>query len=268
MSTDLAKLNRLRVNAGKTELKSWKASQAKLAEAIKALEDAGHTDALPGANVDAAPVIEDPEIAKARPEPEDDKAEDDAEDDAPKSLADSAMAKNIGTTDDPKPKSEPKKAKAHLARGLDTDQMARQSRLAVRMQREKEKREEKEAKKNKPKVTLSDADKRQIADEAKSRKPKIAGEIDAKKDPEGAKRQRKHVEDKQKARAESGKKPKEKNANEVTVAEVARELNIDPKVARAKMRRYEGKPGYPKTVKGERWTFPMSAKAEVVKILK
>jgi hypothetical protein len=47
---DLAKLNRLRVNAGKPELQAFKGGQEKLDAAIKTLEDAGHTDVLPGAN--------------------------------------------------------------------------------------------------------------------------------------------------------------------------------------------------------------------------
>src|SRR3546814_2706025 len=70
MSNDLAKLNRLRLNAGKPELKSLKASQDKLDAAVKTLEDAGHTDALPGANVEAKPETTDPEIAANLVEPE------------------------------------------------------------------------------------------------------------------------------------------------------------------------------------------------------
>lgn len=257
MSTNnLEKLNRLRVNAGKSELKSWKASQAKLDDAIKALEDAGHTDALPGANTDAAPNIDDPEVAAARPEIEETK------DETP-SLADSAMIKNIAN--DPKPEPKKTNGKASLARGLDTDAYARQSRERVRDLREKEKKEAKAKK-----VELSDADKKQIKDEAESRKKdkkpgKIVGEVDAKKDPEKAKRQKKHVEEKQKARAE---KPKvEKNPNEVTVADIARELDIDPKVARAKLRRHEDKLTKLHSKGQDRWTFPKSAAPEIKKIL-
>lgn len=260
MSTNnLEKLNRLRVNAGKTELKSWKASQEKLDAAIKVLEDAGHTDVLPGADAGAAPKIDDPEVAAARPEPE--KA-----DEAP-SLADSAMAKNIAN-----PPKEEKKAKNDgrpaLARGLDNEPYARNCRDRVRDHREKEKKEAKAKK-----VELSEADKKQIKDEAESRKSskkkgkgKIAGEVDAKKEPEKAKRQKKHVEDKQKARAE---KPKaEKNPNEITVADIARELDIDPKVARAKLRRHEDKLTKLHTKGQDRWTFPKTAAAEIKKILK
>jgi len=228
---DLAKLNRLRVNAGKKELKAWKADQSKLDEQVKALEDAGFTDALPGANTDAAPVTDDPEVQAARP------------------------------TDETPAKKEPTKTngKPSLARGLDTDGYAHHSRKAVRDIREKEKREKKEQA-----AKLSPEDKQQIADEAKRRK----GDLDPKT--AKGKRQKQHIKDKQEARAKAGRvtKSKEKNPDEVTVADIARELNIDPKIARAKMRRYEGKDNYPKPVKGERWTFPKSAKAAIAKILK
>lgn len=254
MSTNtLEKLNRLRVNAGKTELKSWKASQAKLDDAIKALEEQGFDDVLPGADANAAPKIDDPEVAKARPEPEE----------AP-SLADSAMAKNIDNST-----KEPVKAKNDgrpaLARGLDNEPYAKNCRERVRDHREKEKKDAKAKK-----VELSEADKKQIKDEAESRKPKkgkgkIAGEVDAKKEPEKAARQKKHVEDKQKARAE---KPKaEKNPNEITVADIARELDIDPKVARAKLRRHEDKLTKLHSKGQDRWTFPKAAGAEIKKIL-
>jgi hypothetical protein len=256
---DLAKLNRLRVNAGKAELKTWKASKDKLAEAIGTLEAAGHTDALPGANIDAAPVTTDPEVIKAlTPVKKDD------EDEVP-SLADSALSKSLDNT--PKPAPTQTKGKASLARGLDTDSYAKHSRERVRDIREKEKRDKKETR-----AALSDADKKQIKDEAESRKVKPAGAVDPKKDPEKAARQLKHIEDKQKARAEKTKdKPaaKEKNDNEISVADIARELDIDPKVARAKLRRHKDKLAklYAKGVT-DGWIFPKAAKAELVKILK
>jgi hypothetical protein len=110
---DLAKLNRLRVNAGKPELASFKASPEKLDEAIKKLEDAGFTDVLPGANEEAAPVSDDPEVQAARP------------------------------PEEPPQKKEPTKTsgKPSLARGLDTDTYAKHSRTAVRDHREREKKE-------------------------------------------------------------------------------------------------------------------------------
>lgn len=257
---NLEKLNRLRVNAGKNELKSWKASQAKLDDAIKALEDAGHTDALPGANTDAAPKIDDPEVAAARPEPEASSPAK-AENDVPVLPA---PPSGNGMTH--------QKGKPALARGLDTEMYARNCRKAVRDHREKEKKESKAKK-----VELSDADKKQIKDEASSRgrktlpprakQPgKIVGEVDAKKEPEKAQRQKDKIAAKQEAREE---KPKaEKNPNEITVADIARELDIDPKVARAKLRRHEDKLTKLHSKGQDRWTFPKTAAAEIKKILK
>ena len=112
---DLAMLNRLRVNAGKPELNSWKASKAKLIEAITKLQEEGFLDTLPGANVNAAPVTDDPELAKARPE------EEPAEKAPPV----------------------PKKIKPALARGADNGVFTEHSRKAVQDHRQREKAREK-----------------------------------------------------------------------------------------------------------------------------
>lgn len=234
----LAKLNRMRVNAGKPELKSWKGSRSKINELIDGFEAQGITDALPGANVNAQPITNDPEVAKALPK------------------------------DEPAEKKEPTvtKVKASLARGLDGVKEATHSRKAVQDIRRKEKAD----------LKLSKEDKQQIADEAEARsRPK--GEVDPKKDPEKAARQKKHIEDKQKARAEKNKANGRNPANdrlkapgddEVTVAEIARELDIDPKVARAKLRRHESKLEALHTKGQDRWTFPKSAKKTIMEILK
>jgi hypothetical protein len=224
MANDLAKLNRLRENAGKNPLKTFKAGQEKLDAAIKTLEEAGYTDVLPGANTEIPAQTDDPEVKAARP-PEDE-------------------SKVIN-------------GKPSLARGLDKEQYAAHSRKAVRDHREKEKKE---------KALLSPEDKKQIADEAKLRK----GEVDAKKDPKKAARQKKHIEDKKAARKAAGKvsKIREKNPDEITVADIARELDIDPKVARAKLRRHEDKIKSLHTKGQDRWTFPKSAKAKIMAILK
>ncbi len=240
MADDLDKLNRLRVNAGKTELKSWKGSKKVLIEQIQKLEAEGHKDVLPGANIDAAPVTNDPELAAARP-PENE----------PPSLADSGMAKNIDNSpkDEDKPKAKVTNGKPHLARGLDSEPYARQSREKVRDHRDREKKAAKaETKKDKP--------------------PK--GAVDPKKDPEKAKRQQQHIEEKRQKRAAEGKlKPtKEKNDNEVSVADIARKLDIDPKVARAKLRRHEDKLDKLRGKGMDRWVFPKSAAAEIEKILR
>lgn len=230
---DLAKLNRLRINAGKTELKAFKAGQPKLDAAIKALEDAGHTDVLPGAKVDAAPVTDDPEVQAARPD----------EEPAP-------VEKREPTRTNGKPS---------LARGLDTDAYAKNSRLAVRQHREREKREA---------AQLSPEDKKQLKDEAAARQAR--GEVDPKKDPAKAKRQKQHIADKQAARAKTGKvtKSKDKNPDEITVADIARELDMDPKIARAKLRRHEDKISKLHTKGQDRWTFPKSARKTIADILK
>lgn len=232
MANDLAKLNRLRVNAGKAELKSWKASQPKLNTAITSLEEAGFKDVLPGANLDAQPVTTDPEIA-------------------------SALDNNIAN---PEPPAEEKPRKVHLARGLDTDTMGANCRYAVRQARAAEKKAKLEEK-----AKLSPEDKAQIKAEAKLRK----GEVDPKKDSKKAKRQKKHIEEKQAKRKAEGKVVKSKaGENEITVADIARDLDIDPKVARAKLRRHEDKLAKLRNKGAERWVFPKSAKAEIMKILK
>lgn len=226
MSDKLSKLNRLRLNAGKTELKSWKAPQEKLDQAIATLESEGFLDVVPGAKVEAVPVTDDPEIAKVLP----------AED---------------------KPEVTPKKIKPGLSRGLESEQgLTVHCRKSIQDHR----RDEKKA------IKLSKEDQKQVEDEAKLRK----GEVDPKKDPEKAARQKKHIEEKKAEREKAGNvgKRKEVGKDEVSVADIARSLDMDPKIARAKLRRHEDKPNYPKTVKGERWVFPKSARKEIEKILK
>lgn len=268
MHAEFEKLNRLRVNAGKNPLKAWKATPAALNAQIKKFEDDGFTDALPGGNVKATPQTTDPEIIAALT-PKEEKT------DEPKSLEDSAMGKmatpKADKAEDKKPAT---KGRASLARGLDTDTMAQQSRMAVQMARSKEKKEKDAAKldaKGKEKVgkvIISKADKAQIAEEAKRPLPK--GQVDPKKEPEKAKRQADKIKEKQDKRKAEGKEPKPKKVDDgktFTAADLARDLDIDPKIARAKLRRYEGKDEYPAPIKGERWTYPNAAKPALTKIL-
>lgn len=234
MKDHLAKLNRLRVNAGKPELKSWKASKDKLLDQIDKLEKEGHTDVLPGANVEAKPVTEDPEVVAAL------------------------------TEEPPVPAKKPpemKKERAGLGRGLGDEPYARHCRKSIQDQRAKERKDKKQER-----VSLSERDKQQIKNEAELRK----GEVDPKKDPEKAARQKKHIEEKRAKRAAEGKVPKRKEVgkDEITVADIARELNMDPKIARAKLRRHEDKLTKLHTKGQDRWTFPKSAAAEIKKILK
>lgn len=223
MSAHLDKLNRLRVNAGKKPLKSWKTSKDSLLDAIDVLVKEGHLDTLPGANVAAAPVTTDPEVAAALE----------------------------------KPAPEVQHIKPGLGRGLGDEKYAVHSRKAVQDHRRDEKKANKADK----------AEKKELA----------KGEVDPKKDPEKAARQKKHIEEKQAARAAknkaNGKNPangrlKAPGKDETTVAEIARELGIDPKIARAKLRRHEDKLTKLHTRGQDRWTFPKSAAKEIKAILK
>lgn len=232
MQEYLSKLNRLRVNAGKKELKSWKAGKDAILDAIDKLEKAGVKDVLPGANVEAAPQTNDPEVAKV--------------------------------IKDPPPQPEPKKIKPGLGRGLGDEKYAVHSRKAVQDHRRDERKALKDLRKGKK--ALSDEDLEQVKKEAELRK----GEVDPKKDPAKAARQKKHIEEKQAARKAAGKKPtrKEVGKDEITVADIARELGIDPKIARAKLRRHEDKLTKLHSKGQDRWVFPKSAAADIKKILK
>lgn len=233
------KLNRLRQNIGKSPLKSWKASKDKLIDAIQTLEEAGAVDVLPGAKVDVSPNPgDDPELLKAlTPKPE----EDESSDETP-----------------PIEEKKPTKVKSELARGVKADTYSAHSRKSLSDQRKREKDAERAAKK---------AEKKAAKKAEKKDKPK--DEVDGKKDPEKAARQKKHIEDKREKRKKEGKlKPaKDKNPNEVTVADIARELDRDPKICRAKLRRHEAKlrEKYPQD--GDRWSFPTKAKKDIIKIL-
>ena len=228
----LAKLNRLRVNAGKPELKAWKASKDALLDAIDALEKQGYVDVLPGANIEATPKTEDPEVKEA-------------------------LSKEL-------PIKEPTKVKPGLSRGIGDDSYARNCRKSLQDQRAKEKQKLKELRGSG--VELDERDKQQIQNEAELRK----GEVNPKKDPEKAARQKKHIEEKQAKRKAEGKKPTKKQVkdDEVTVADIARELGMSPKLARNKLRRHEDKLTKLHTKGQDRWVFPKSAAAEIKKILK
>ena len=241
MKDYFAKLNRLRVNAGKPELKSWKASKDSLLDSISVLEKAGAIDVLPGANTEAVPVTADPLIAETLKDPPKPELTEDEKDRASKTHI----------------------IKPGLGRGLGDEKYAVHCRKAVQDHR----RDEKKASKVN-KAVLSDADKKQIKDEAEARLPK--GQVDPKKDPAKAERQAKHIADKKAAREAAGKAPAKKPtaSDEITVADIARDLGLDPKIARAKLRRHEDKLTKLHTKGQDRWTFPKAAAAEIKKILK
>lgn len=250
MKEYFAKLNRLRVNAGKPELKSWKASKDSLLDSISALEAAGALDVLPGVNTEAVAVTNDPEVAATLKDPE------------PKPEPE---AKPELTDDEKDRASKTHVIKPGLGRGLGDEKYAVHSRKAVQDHRIKEGKDAK-LKRAEEKALLSDKDKAQIKDEAKLRK----GEVDPKKDPAKAARQAQHIADKKAKREAAGKAPakKEVGKDEITVAEIARDLGLDPKIARAKLRRHEDKLTKLHSKGQDRWTFPKSAAPEIKKILK
>ena len=266
MTTTLAsleKLNRLRVNANMAELKSWKGSTAKLLEKIAELEAAGHSDALPGANLKAAPSVT-PELQEELKK---------EEETAKSVLGESAMAKAVDNSTPDEPKKE--KPRAKLARGLDTDSYARQSREKIRDQAEADKKEEKAKRKaEKAAKKIAEGNKKKKKGKKKKEKhviddAKIVGKVDEKADPEKAARQKKHIEDKQAARAaKKDKKVEDKDPNNFTVADLARELDIDPKTARNKLRRHSDKIDGLHSKGQDKWTFPNAAKKELTKILR
>lgn len=75
------------------------------------------------------------------------------------------------------------------------------------------------------------------------------------------------VNEKAKAAAEQ-RKAKADSKDMISLADLARELSINPKVARAKARRHSKVLASLKVAGAEGWEFPASAKAAVVKVLK
>lgn len=224
-----AKLNRLRVNAGKPELKSWKASKDSLLDAIASLEEAGFLDVLPGANVEAKPETADPEVQKA-------------------------LEKEPPVN----------KVKPGMSRGIGDDIFARNCRKSLQDIRAKEKKALKDLRSSG--VELDERDKQQIKNEAELRK----GEVNPKKNPAKAARQKKHIEEKQAKRKAEGKTTAKRqlDSNEISVADIARELGISPKTARGKLRRHEDKLAKLHTKGQDRWVFPKSAAPQIREILK
>lgn len=233
--TDLAKLNRLRENAGMQPLKSWKASKEKLQEKIDDLIEKGYVDVLPGADVSVAPKTDDPELAAARPED--------------------------------KPPPTVNKVRPGLGRGVESDAFGRQCRESIRDSREKERKDAKSnrRKAKKGEVQLSEEDKRFLKDESAFR-----GKVDPSKDPEKAKRQADKVKAKKDKRQADGKTTKKIVEDQVTAADLAREVGMSPKVARAKFRRHQKKIKdiYPQWGGIGDWVFPKKLASDIKKILK
>jgi len=253
IESQLGKLNRLRLNASKPELKSWKASTAKLQEAITSLESAGFIDVLPGANIETRPVTDDPVVAKNLP-----------------------LADEEKLIEKPSPKTT--KVPTGLARGIDVpDTWTRHSREKMKDENARLRADKKVKLGDSIKeqaLKLSELEKAGIKEEALAR-----GQVDPKKDPEKAARQAKHVADKKAARASrpdkksKDDKPKastEVSDDQITIADLARELGREPKIVRSKLRRPKYAEAVAKLrVKGrEDWVFPKSAREELLKLVK
>jgi hypothetical protein len=233
--TDLAKLNRLRVNAGKSELKAWRATPERLEAAIAKLEADGYVDVVPGANLNATPVTEDPEVAKAR--------------------------------SDTKVKAEEKSAKkSPAAKALNNADLSRQSRIALKIHEERDNGAKKErpfkgTKTVVPKVLKKPAE--------ATEKSFPRGQVDPSKEPEKAARQQQHIADKRAAREANGVAPKAKPSDVITVADLCRKLNIDPKQGRAKLRRKEHAELLKSIHKGaDKWTFPADCEKTLTSLLR
>lgn len=246
--SDFEKLNRLRTLAGRNPLKSWKGSKEALSQQISRLEEDGFQD--PGAPADNKPPVDFGPDAKADTPP--------SSSDIP-SLKDSALMKNIGkpaATDigDAKVNKHP----AKLARGTDTESHCKKAvadaRRAERKAKPKMTKEEKKAAKKAAK---------------KARKASIEFQKDGtaiKTTTAGNERRLgKDLADRIKKAKEN--KGKQVDPDNFTVAELARELDIDPKVARAKLRRHKDKIEKLHSKGQEGWTFPNKAKPELTKIL-
>lgn len=235
------KLNRLRQNAKKNPLKAWKGSAEALDEQIAVFEGQGFVDVLPGAVVPPAP--------PADPTPAPEKKEADV----------SGLAQPV----EPKAKGaeEPKvKPMAKLARGVE-GRGTEHSRKAIHDQNNaarKAKKAEEPKKKDKKDKKAKKAKIKENKDGTATKVTTAGNERRLGQDlAERIKKQRE---------AKNSNKPAD--PNNFTVAELARELDIDPKVARAKLRRHEDDIKKLHSKGQDRWSFPNKAKDQIRKILK
>lgn len=247
MDTPFDKLNRLRKVAGQRPLKSWKASQDQLNAQIKRLEDDGYEDPGPDpipVEADAAPAVDFGDDAKADIPP--------TADDIP------ALAKD-------KPAKEVTKVPPRLARGTDTETHCKK---AISDARPKSKKEQKRLDKIKSFVNgdIDTLDKKK-----KSKKSKIKKNKDGtgtKTTTSGKKRKLgKDLMKKIEKQSKEKHSDKRSDKDNFTVADLARECDMDPKVARAKLRRHEDKIKKLHSKGQDRWVFPNSARKALKEIL-
>ena len=238
--SDLNKLNRLLKVAGKTQLKVWKASKEALIDRIARLEAEGFED--PG---------EDADLNMPPPE---------------KPVNDVSGLTQPVTTPARKPATEVDADKvvkhpAKLARGTDTESHCKKAVADARYNAKKEAKAKKDG--DKPKKDKKDKK------DKKNKKSKIKDNPDgtATKTTTAGNERRLGQDLAEKIKKQRENKGKQVDPDNFSVAELARELDIDPKVARAKLRRHEDKISKLHSKGQDRWTFPNAAKAELSKIL-
>lgn len=234
MNTPFDKLNRLRKVAGQKPLKAWKASQDALQAQINRLENDGYTD--PGPD----PIAEDQPV----PTPVD--FGPDAKADTPPTAEEIPALNKLVAKEAPEPPK--KKGPAQLARGIGDDKMGAHCRKAVQDQRAAEKKD-KDSKKPKKSKIKKNKDGTAEKTTTSGKKRKLGKEL---------------VEKIEKQRKE---KKQPSDPNNFTVADLARECDMDPKVARAKLRRHEDRIKKLHSKGQDRWTFPNAARKTLRDIL-
>lgn len=248
----LDKLNRLRVNARKNPLKVWKGSTEQLEQQIARFEAEGWDDSLPGAQ----PIPPD-----YNPPPEEKKASTGKEADVSGLTQPFIPPKRQATAISPD--ATINKQPARLARGTETESHCKK---AVADQRQRTKAERKTDKKRHKEVDRLMAGKKPKAKKAKIKKNKDG--TSTKTTTNGNTRQLgKDLSEKIDKMRKEKHADKRTDSENFTVAELARELDIDPKVARAKLRRHEDKIKNLHSKGQDRWVFPNKARKELKKIL-
>lgn len=252
MDQPFDKLNRLRKKAGQRPLKSWKASADDLQHQIERLENDGYEDPGPDPIPVEQPPVDFGPDAKADTPP--------TADEIP-SLKDSPLIAN------PDPEKPVVKHPARLARGTETESHCRK---AVADAREKTKKEKKALKENqrflagkKPKLT-----KKQRKAAKKARLQKHKDGTATKTTTAGNKRKLgKELVDKIDKQSKAKHADSRIDKDNFTVAELARECDMDPKVARAKLRRHEDRIKKLHSKGQDRWVFPNTARKTLKEIL-
>lgn len=260
MNTPFDKLNRLRKVAGKLPLKMWKASTESLDATIQRLENDGYEDPGPDPIDQKAAVDLPPDFI-----PEGVDFGPDAKADTPPTAEEiPSLSKDMGDLGKAVLPKEPAKAvtkapRAALARGVGDDLMGANCRLAVRQQREAEKRE---------KDALKPSKEQKKADKKAAKLKKKKDGTAEKTTTSGKKRKLgKELVEKIEKQSKAKSAGKQADPDNFSVAELARECDMDPKVARAKLRRHEDKIKKLHSKGQDRWDFPNAARKTLRDIL-